>query len=71
MGFHNNDSMELFIPEGASLQKVIEADTKELQLIGGSFEEIADRMDYIIGLANNERDTYLDRMRLEIFRKHG
>ena len=71
MSFNNNDSMELFIPADASLEEVMATDTKELQEIGGSFEEIADRMDYIIRLANNERDAYLDRMRLEVFRKHG
>jgi hypothetical protein len=71
MAFHNNASMNKFIPQGVSIDKVIAQDTGELKEINGSFEAIADRMDYLIDRI--DKDYVPDRMRkrADIFRQHG
>lgn len=71
MTFNNKDSHCGFIGESNSVEDVIASDTKELKSINGSFEEIADRMDYIIRLANNERKVNLGKMQTKIFKRYG
>jgi len=69
MGFDNNASEVRFIGN-YKLDEVIARDTKELEEIGGSFEEIADRMDYLIGRVK-EDETRRMKKRPAIFRKYG
>jgi hypothetical protein len=49
MTFNNFSSQETFIGN-RRLENVIAADSEELRQVGGSFNEMAVRMDYIIGL---------------------
>jgi len=70
MTFNNESSTVGFIPEGASLEEVIAQDTKELQTINGSFEEIGKRMYELI--AKIEKDCeYRHSQRRGIFLANG
>ncbi len=52
--FNNNASQVGFIGHYNSVEELIAADTKELERIGGSFKEIADRIKEILEYAENE-----------------
>jgi len=68
--FNNFASQEMFIGK-RRLDDVIRGDTEELGEIEGSFEEIADRMNYIIETANTQWSEHLENRRKEIFTKYG
>ena len=52
--FNNNASQVGFIGDYNSVEELIAADIKELARIGGSFEEIADRIKGFLDYAENE-----------------
>ena len=66
----NNDSSVCRFMGDRDLDEVIASDERELAGIGGSFEAIADRMDYLIakseGIFRNR-----DKKRADIFRRYG
>ena len=70
MGFDNDCSQCGFIGN-LSLDEVIANDTRELQELGGSFEEIADRMDSFITRIEKKFLPDRNKKRADIFRQHG
>ncbi|MEM2933004.1 MAG: hypothetical protein QW622_02245 [Candidatus Pacearchaeota archaeon] len=59
-GFNNNASLQGFICGYNSIEEIIACDTRELEKIGGSFEEIADRMEELVNYAREKKQILRD-----------
>ncbi|MCK4589968.1 MAG: hypothetical protein KAT77_05990 [Nanoarchaeota archaeon] len=70
MAFNNNASDDGFIGNYSSVDEVIAADQAELDKIGGSFEDIGDRMSYILGLREEYKEAKA-KHRVAVFKKYG
>jgi len=71
ISFDNGASMIGFINGYDSVDDVIAADTHELEINGGSFEAIGDRMSYLIDQVQNVLSPQRQARRTQIFRDQG
>lgn len=69
--FDNATSMVGFIVGYDSVDEVIAADTKELDVISGSFEEIGARMDYLIGQIDDVLTPRRQKLKEDVYKEFG
>jgi hypothetical protein len=71
MKFNNGASKVYFIPPGVPVDTVIRFDRDELEVIGGSFEAIADRMEDLIRKITEDYQVIWDIQRKQAFLDQG